>query len=61
MIKKNDFSKATKLELYAIAMDPAERMKDRYAAARELQERNKKGAVEYFKTVDVQGDSGRWF
>ena len=61
MIKKKDFSKATKLELYVIAMDPAERMKDRYAAARELQQRNTGNAVESYKIINVQADAGRWF
>lgn len=36
-----DFSKATKRELFQIAMDEKARMKDRYAAARELQRRRK--------------------
>ncbi|USK56556.1 hypothetical protein LIS82_08830 [Cytobacillus solani] len=34
-----DFSKATNQQLYEIAKDETERMKNRYAAARELQKR----------------------
>lgn len=36
-----DFLKATNQQLYNIAFDETERMKDRYAAAKELQERRK--------------------
>ena len=36
-----DFSKATKQQLFQIATDEAARMRDRYAAAKELQDRRK--------------------
>jgi len=37
-----DLSKATKQQLYSIAIDEKARMSDRYAAAKELQMRRKK-------------------
>jgi hypothetical protein len=37
--------KFTNQQLYKIAMDEKERMKDRYAAAKELQERKKKNEI----------------
>lgn len=38
---KIDLSKATKQQLYEIATNDSNRMKDRYAAAKELQEKRK--------------------
>ncbi|MCV9884722.1 hypothetical protein [Metabacillus halosaccharovorans] len=38
-----DFSNKTNKELYEIAKNEKYRMKDRYAAARELQKRREKG------------------
>lgn len=40
-----DLSKMTDQQLYEIAMNEKNRMKDRYAAARELQERRKKDEI----------------
>ncbi|UQX52307.1 hypothetical protein M5V91_14675 [Cytobacillus pseudoceanisediminis] len=40
-----DLSKATNQQLYDIAKDEYARMKDRYAAARELQSRNEEAGV----------------
>jgi hypothetical protein len=40
-----NISKATNQQLYNIAKDEKTRMKTRYAAARELQERKKKNAL----------------
>lgn len=40
-----NFSKATNKQLYQIAYDPCNRVKDRYAAAKELQQRRKKGLL----------------
>lgn len=37
-----DVSKATNQQLYQIAMDEKARMKERYAAVKELQERKKR-------------------
>lgn len=56
-----DLSKATNQQLYDIAKDESNRMKDRYAAARELQLRNTKKAVDSFSKVDVQNDENRWY
>lgn len=56
-----DLSKATNQQLYEIAKDESARMKDRYAAARELQSRNTNKASDSFEQIDVQTDSGRWF
>ncbi|MEF7566399.1 hypothetical protein V4V35_25760 [Bacillus infantis] len=39
-----NLSQATNQQLYEIAKDEKARMKDRYAAAKELQERKKKNA-----------------
>lgn len=56
-----DLSKATNQQLYEIAKDENARMKDRYAAARELQLRNSNNASDSFEKVDVQNDDNRWF
>jgi hypothetical protein len=40
-----NLSKATNQQLYELAKDEKARMKDRYAAAKELQERKKKNAL----------------
>ncbi len=40
-----DFSNMTEQQLYEIAMNESNRMKDRYAAAKELQERRKKDEI----------------
>lgn len=40
-----DFSKATNKELFKIAFDENRRLKDRYAAAREIQRRMKKDEI----------------
>lgn len=42
-----DFSKASKQQLYEIATDENARLKERYAAALELNERRKKDAQVY--------------
>ncbi|WP_286676655.1 hypothetical protein [Cytobacillus solani] len=40
-----DLSQATNQQLYEIAKDETVRMRDRYAAAKELQERKKKNEI----------------
>lgn len=40
-----NLNKLTNQQLYKIAMDETARMKDRYAAAKELQERKKKNEI----------------
>ncbi|USK46326.1 hypothetical protein [Cytobacillus oceanisediminis] len=56
-----ELSKATNQQLYEIAKDESARMKDRYAAARELQYRNTNKAVSSFSKIDVQNDENRWY
>lgn len=56
-----DLSKATNQQLYEIAKDESARMKDRYAAARELQLRNAKRSIDSFSKIDVQNDENRWY
>ncbi|MGY6209708.1 hypothetical protein ACXEO8_07000 [Cytobacillus firmus] len=56
-----DLSKATNQQLYEIAKDESARMRDRYAAARELQLRNTKKTVASFREIDVQNDENRWY
>lgn len=56
-----ELSKATNQQLYEIAKDENARMKDRYAAARELQLRNTDKAVASFSKIDVQNDENRWY
>ncbi|MFE4522164.1 hypothetical protein ACFRCQ_08395 [Cytobacillus firmus] len=56
-----DLSKATSQQLYEIAKDETARMKDRYAAARELQLRSADSAVASFSKIDVQNDENRWY
>lgn len=53
-----DPSKATNQQLYEIAKDDGARMKDRYAAASELQRRKKKESAQQ---TDIQNDENRWF
>lgn len=50
-----NLSKATKEQLYAIAMDETNRMRDRYAAAKELQDRRKKDALCRNRSIDKNG------
>lgn len=40
-----DLSQATNQQLYEIAKDETARMRDRYAAAKELQERKRKNEI----------------
>lgn len=54
-----DFSKASSKELYQIAMDASNRLKDRYKAAAELQRR--KHNEELCRMIDIQKDENRWF
>lgn len=56
-----DLSKATNQQLYEIAKDEGARMKDRYAAAKELQLRNKEKSISYFDEIQVEKDENRWF
>lgn len=56
-----ELSKATNQQLYEIAKDESARMRDRYAAARELQLRNTKKTVASFREIDVQNDENRWY
>lgn len=50
-----NLSKATKEQLYAIAMDETNRMRDRYAAAKELQDRRKENAFRRNRPIDKNG------
>ncbi len=56
-----DISKATNQQLYEIATNEKERMRDRYAAAKELQLRNAKRSIDSFSKIDVQNDGNRWY
>lgn len=49
-----NLSEATNQQLYAIAFDDNNRLKDRYAAARELQERRK--ANEQMRVSELQAE-----
>ncbi|MDF1511450.1 hypothetical protein Gp_4 [Bacillus phage vB_Bacillus_1020A] len=55
-----DISKATNQQLYEIAKDDGARMKERYAATKELQRRKQEKANEALK-VDIQNQENRWF
>ncbi|MCM3242712.1 hypothetical protein M3598_08135 [Cytobacillus oceanisediminis] len=56
-----DLSKATNQQLYEIATNEKERMRDRYAAAKELQLRNAKRSIDSFSKIEVQHDENRWY
>lgn len=53
-----DFSKATNQQLYEIVRDEEARMRDRYAAAYELQRRRRK---QEFEKVNIESEENRWF
>lgn len=55
-----DISKATNQQLNEITQDKYARMKDRYAATRELQRRKQNKKEEALK-VDITNEENRWY
>ncbi|WP_157452333.1 hypothetical protein [Bacillus sp. J33] len=56
-----DLSKATDQQLYDIATNENERMRDRYAAACELQRRRKALSEDSYREVNVPSGGSGWF
>ncbi|MED1906139.1 hypothetical protein [Cytobacillus firmus] len=56
-----DLSNATDQQLYEIAKDENARMKDRYAAACELQRRKKTLSKDSYRKVNVPSGGSGWF
>lgn len=56
-----DLSKATDQQLYEIATNENERMRDRYAAVCELQRRKKALSKDSYRKVNVPSGGSGWF
>lgn len=50
-----NYQEATKQQLIAIAMDESNRLRDRYAAAKELQDRRKSDEIHRHRSIDQNG------